>query len=125
VDAHAHALAQGRRAFWLTVGAFAWGVALVAAALLVPESGSQTLVAVNGPHVLLVVGAPAVISALVWIALRQRCARGSTAAGYLAWALIAILIAECLAGVASVGIFIAPVAALLAYAASITPRAAA
>ena len=62
-------VARGRRAFWLTVAALAWGPALVVAAFLVPvyrrETASapsgvvhglpgQTLVQVNGVHVLFV-----------------------------------------------------------------------
>ena len=44
--------------------------------------------------------------------------------GYVAWALIAMLFAECLVGIASVGLYIVPVALLLARAATITPRGA-
>ena len=117
----ADALTRGRRAFWLTAGAFVWGAVLVAAALLVPVSGPQTLVQQNGSHVLLVVAAPAVIAALVGIALRVRCSRGGLVAGYVAWVLIAVLFAECLLGILSVGLYIVPVALLLARAATIAP----
>ena len=117
----ADALKRGRRAFWLTAGAFAWGAALVAAALLVPVSGSQTLVQENGSHVLIVMAAPAVIAALVAIALRVRCSRGGSVSGYVAWVLIAVVFAECLLGIASVGLYIVPVALLLARAATIAP----
>lgn len=116
------ALVRGRRAFWLTFAAFAWGAALVVAAFVVPVSGAQTLVAQNGPHVLFVIGAPVVIAALVWVALHHRCSRGGVVGGYLAWTLIAILIAGCMLGIASVGLFMAPAAVLLARAAALTPQ---
>ncbi len=121
---NADAPPSGRRAFWLTVGAFCWGAALLLAALLVPVSGAQTLVEQNGAHVLIFVAAPAGIAALVAISLRVRCSRGGSVSGYVAWALIAVLFAECLVGIASVGLYIVPVALLLARAATITPRGA-
>jgi len=135
VDADAAAL--GRRAFWLTIAALAWGAGLVVAAFVIPvysgETASapsgvvhglpgQTLVQVNGPHVLFVIGAPLVIAALVWGALHEKCSRGRAAGGYLAWTLIAILFAGCVLGILSVGVFMAPAAVLLACAAAITPR---
>ena len=82
---------DGRRAFWFTVGAFAWGAALVIAAALVPvygsstasppfgtphASASSTLVQVNGLRVLIPIAVPAVIAALVWVALHRKCSRG-------------------------------------------------
>lgn len=121
---NADAPPSGRRAFWLTVGAFCWGAALLLAALLVPVSGAQTLVEQNGAHVLILVAAPAGIAALVAISLRVRCSRGGSVSGYVAWALIAMLFAECLVGIASVGLYIVPAALLLARAATITPRGA-
>ena len=116
---------RGRRAFWLTVSAFAWSAALVGAAFVLPiygsssalstgtnSSASLTLVQVNGLGVLIPMGFPLVIVALVWAALHRKCSHGGRVPGYAAWTLVAV---------ASVGLFIAPVAALLWWAAAITP----
>jgi hypothetical protein len=127
---------NGRRAFSFTVGAFVWGVALIGAAFLVPVYGSSTasapvgashaspsvtLVQVNGLRVLIPVAAPAVIAALVWVALRLKCSRGGRVSGFVAWSLIGTLVAGCFVAIASVGLFVAPVAGLIWYAASLTP----
>jgi hypothetical protein len=132
-------LGRPRRAFGLTVLAFGWGIALVGAALLVPvyssetasppfgattASTSLTLVQVNGLRVLIPVGVPALVAALVWIALHRKCSRGGRASGYLAWSLIWMLFAFCLVAIASIGWFVVPVAGLLARAASLTPSGA-
>jgi len=125
---------RGRRAFWFTVAAFVWSGALVGAALLLPVYGSSsassmgahssaslTLVQVNGLGVLIPVGVPLIIVALVWAALHRKCSRGGRLGGYVAWTLVWILVAGCLVAIASVGLFIAPVAGLLWRAAAITP----
>jgi hypothetical protein len=127
---------DGRRAFWFTFGAFVWAAALLGAAFLVPVYGSSaayargstshasaslTLVQVNGLRVLIPVGVPVVIAALVWVALHRKCSRGGRASGFVAWLLIWTLVAGCFVAIASVGLFVAPLAGLLAYAASITP----
>jgi hypothetical protein len=126
---------QGYHAFWLTATALIWSAALVGAAFLLPVYGSSevsstgthssrslTLVAVNGLGVLIPAGIPLVISAVVWVALHRKCSRGGSIAGYLAWALVAVLALGCLIAVASIGLFVVPVALLLARAAAITPR---
>ncbi|MGO9498699.1 MAG: hypothetical protein ACLQA5_18605 [Solirubrobacteraceae bacterium] len=82
----------------------------------------QTLVQVNGVHVLFVIGAPCVIAAFVWVALHHQCSRGGAVGGYVAWTLIAILGVGCVLGILSVGVFMVPVAVLLACAAALTPR---
>ncbi|MGA8719282.1 MAG: hypothetical protein WB557_14850 [Solirubrobacteraceae bacterium] len=130
-------LARGRQAFWLTAGALASGAGLIVGAFVVPvysrETASapsgvvhglpgQTLIQVNGVNVLFVIGAPVAIAALVWIALHHQCSRGGAVSGYLAWTLIAILGAGCVLGILSVGVFMMPVAVLLACAAALTPR---
>lgn len=125
---------RGRQAFWFTVAAFVWSAALVGAAFLLPVYGSSstsstgahsstslTLVHVNGPGVLIPVGVPLIIVALVWVALHRKCSRGGRVAGYVAQTLVWMLAAACLVAIASVGLFILPVAALLARAAAITP----
>jgi hypothetical protein len=112
---------RGRRAFVLTVLAFAWSIGLLAAALLAPAYGSTTLVQENGSGVLLVVAVPAVISVAVWLALWRKCTRGGRVSGVVAWACVSTLAAFCVLALFSIGIFVVPVAALLACAVSVTP----
>lgn len=125
---------QGRQAFWLTTAAVVWSAALVGGAFTLPaysssatsstgapSSGSLTLVAVNGLGVLVPVGIPLLISALVWFALHRKCSRGGPFAGYLAWMLVVVLALGCVAAAASIGVLIVPVALLLGGAAAITP----
>jgi hypothetical protein len=127
---------RGRQAFWLTVSAFVWSAGLVGAAFMLPlygsssssstgthSSASLTLVQVNGLEALVPMGAPLIIAALVWAALHRKCSRGGRITGYAAWMLVSVLVAGCLVGIASVGLFIAPAAALLWRAAAITPSA--
>ena len=66
-------------------------------------------------------GVPLIIVALVWAALHRKCSRGGRVAGYVAWTFVGVLAAGCLVAIASVGLLIAPVAALLWCAAAITP----
>jgi hypothetical protein len=127
---------RGRWAFGLTLLAFGWGIALVVAAFVVPVYGSSTssgvsvasaastLVQVNGLGVLVPMGLPGLIAAVVWFALHRKCSRGSRPSGYVAWTLIWLLAALCVVAIASIGMFVAPVAALLARAASLTPSGA-
>lgn len=130
---------RGHWAFGLTVAAFGWGIALLVAAFALPAysastasapsgmsvpSASSTLVQVNGLSVLAPVGLPALIAAVIWFALHRKCSRGSRASGYAAWSLVWLLIAFCLLAIASIGMFVVPVAALLAGAASLTPSGA-
>jgi hypothetical protein len=132
-------LVRGRWAFGLTVLAVGWGAVLLVGAFALPAyssstasdsasigvpSASATLVEANGLGVLVPVGLPALIAAVVWFALHRKCSRGSRASGHVAWALVWLLIAFCLVAIASIGIFVAPVAALLAGAASLTPSGA-
>jgi hypothetical protein len=118
--------------------ALAWSVALVVGALVVPVYGggqsvasgsgpirsvavSSTLVAVNGPWVLIPIAIPVVVTLLVWIALHRKCSRGSSTASFLAWVMVGLLSVFCLVEAFTIGFFIVPVAALLAYATSRTP----
>ena len=110
-----------RRAFVLTVIAFLWSIGVLVAAVVAPVYGSATLVDDNGPGVLLVVAVPAAISAAVWIALWRKCTRGKRLSGYVAWTCVWVLAGFCLVAILSIGIFVAPVAVLLACAASLTP----
>ena len=123
-----------RQAFWLTVAAFMWSAMLVGGAFLFPaygssaasstgaqSSGSLTLVQVNGLGVLIPVGVPLVIAALVWVALHRKCSRGGRIGGYVAWACISVLGAFCGLAIFSIGILVMPVVVLLACAALCTP----
>jgi hypothetical protein len=126
---------HGRWAFALTVLACAWGLALIAAAMLVPVYSSQatyapgamsamasaTLVQVNGPGVLIAAAVPALLASAASVALHRRCTKGGRAGGFVAWSLTWILFALCVVGIASIGIFVLPVPALLAAAAALTP----
>jgi hypothetical protein len=113
--------AAGRKAFVLTVLAFVWSIGLLVAALLAPAYGSTTLVEENGSGVLLAVAVPAIISAAVWLALWRRCTRGGAVSGVVAWTCVLLLGVFCLIALASIGLFVVPVAVLLACAASVTP----
>ncbi len=120
---------SGRWAFALTVVAFAWGVALIVAAFVAPaysvDSGpggqqtTTTLVDENGMGVLIVVSIPAVIAAIVWAVLHRRRRTGRSARA--AWVLVGVLGAFSVLSLASIGIFILPVVAMLALAAKLTP----
>jgi hypothetical protein len=120
---------SGRWAFGLTTAAFAWGVALIVAAFVAPaysvDSGSggqqttTTLVDENGMSVLVVVAIPAVIAAIVWAVLHRRRTTGRSAGA--AWVLVAVLGVFSVLSLASIGIFILPVVAMLALAAKLTP----
>jgi len=121
---------RGRWAFGLTVAAFAWAVALVVGAVLVPVydvedsssgSSSATLVGENGLGVLLPVAFPVVVAAVVWVALHRKCSRGSRPAEVVAWVLVGVLLLGCMLAMLTIGIFVLPVAVLLAVAAVLTP----
>ena len=101
--------------------AFVWSVGLLAAALFAPAYGSTTLVEENGSSVLLVVAFPAIVSAAVWLALWRRCTRGGAVSGVVAWTCVSLLALFCLIALASIGLFVIPVAVLLACATSVTP----
>jgi hypothetical protein len=126
---------RGRWAFALTVASFVWGLALVGAAFVVPvysveEGGgsgeavttTSTLVDVNGLGVLVPVALPAAIVVLVWFALHGKCSRGTSRSGGIAWVLIGFLATFCLLAAFSIGMFVVPVALLLAAAAAFTPH---
>jgi hypothetical protein len=101
----------------------AWAAALLVAAFVVPVYGSdtaddagaisrggETLVAVNGAGIALVVAVPLVAAVLGVLALRT----GHRAA---VWTIVGVLAAFCLVSILSIGAFVAPVAILLGLAA--------
>jgi len=119
--------------FFLTLGAFAWSALLLVAAVTVPvyssasSSGAappasdSTLVAVNGWPVLGVVAILLALTAIAWYALHAKCARGSTAGGAVAIAVTGVTCLFGLVSILSIGMFVLPVAGLLAAAVAATP----
>ena len=83
----------------------------------------MTLLHANGPWVLVPVGLPAIICAVVAVALRRRWVRGEAAGGRIAWAATGLLAAFALFAILSIGAFVVPVVLLLAWASAVTPRA--
>jgi hypothetical protein len=124
---------RGRWAFGLTVTAFAWALALVVAAFVVPvyegeaagsgwsSDTSATLIGENGLGALVPVALPTVVTAIVWLALHRKRSHGSRGGGRVAWVLIGLLALFCLLAILSIGVLVAPVAGLLACAARVTP----
>lgn len=91
------------------------------AALALPIYGSATLIEENGRGVLLVMSMPAVVSAAAWIALWRRCTRGGRVSEYVAWGCVGVLTVLSLVGILTVGVFVLPVALMLALAAAWAP----
>jgi len=123
--------------------AFAWAVALLVAALVVPvytdESSTSTLSAAgkvtsstikthvtlvgeNGQGALIALAVPAILSALVGLALHRKRTRGGVN-GQIAWALVAALAVFAVLGMFTIGLFVLPVVGMLACATAITPAA--
>jgi hypothetical protein len=106
--------------------AFIWSLGLLVAALVLPAYDQAqatpagptfdtvTLVHENGGWVLIPVAVPAILCAVVGLALRRRRRT-------IAWAAIGALAAFALLLIASIGAFIVPVVALLAWATAATP----
>jgi hypothetical protein len=108
------------------LAALVWSLGLVLAALWAPvystssgsssvngvTLGSATLVQENGAGVLIPVGVPVLVSAVVLVALRARRA-GAHWAAPVAWVAIAVLGAEALLGLMTIGLFIVPALVLL------------
>ena len=122
-----------RTAVRLGLGALAWSAGLVLAAVALPvystssasatdgvTLSSSTLVAVNGARALILMALPALATLTVLWAIRARRA-GARWGGPVAWAAVAVLAAECLIGILSIGIFILPGAILLAAAVRLAP----
>jgi len=90
--------------------AAAWSTVLVVAAL---TFGSPTLVQENGPRVLVPVGLPLVASVVVSGALWRRRRRARPGPGPLACVVTGLVGLLVLAGLLSIGLFVAPVMVLL------------
>jgi hypothetical protein len=113
----------GRPASVALLLAGGWGLGLIVAGFVVPmyrttsESttdtvtyGSDTLVGVNGPDVLVGLAVPFVVTVLVGCALLLRAHRGALLA---AWMLSVMLAMFTVLAMTSVGLFVVPVTAAL------------
>jgi len=108
---------SGRRAFWLTVAAFAWSLGLLVV-------GCVMLLDENGPRILPALAAPLALTTLTWLALNRGCTTENRAPRRLAWTLISLLGVFALIGGFSIGVFVLPIFGLLVAAAMSTPRSA-
>jgi hypothetical protein len=84
-------------------------------------SSSSTMVAVNGVRVLGVLALPLVAVMLVWMSLKWQRRHYRLGAGVLAWIVVALLGALSLLALLSIGIFIVPLAVILAIACANAP----
>lgn len=111
--------------------AAAWGVGLVVAGFFAPvyqaeklsspgelTRGTETLVGMNGPGVVVVLAFPLLATVVVAGALLLRPRRGALP---VAWGLTALLAAFTLLGMLSIGLFVVPVASALVVACASAP----
>jgi hypothetical protein len=138
-------MTRAHKTLGLTATAFAWAVALIPAAFLLPVySGetsttsistaggpvisstvhtSSTFIGENGSGALIALALPAVLVALVAFALYRKHAHGTRRSGDVAWILVAMLGVFCVLGMFTIGLFVLPVVMLLACAAALRPAA--
>jgi hypothetical protein len=115
---------EGRFAFGCTVAAFGVALAAFVYLWLAPVySDGATLAETNGQWVLLLVAAPAIIAGITWIGLHAACSRGSRVGRAVAWLAVSVLAITTVLGMFSIGMFLAPVTALLIAGAAATPEA--
>jgi hypothetical protein len=120
------AMRRRRLSVRLTTVTFVWSLGLLVAALTYPAFDGQTVtnadgvtlttatfVQVNGTWVLIPVALPAVASAAVGLALRQRLRGGLAWADTPAWVLVGVLWALAVISIGTIGAFMIPVAVLL------------
>lgn len=124
---------RGRAAAWqwLTGLAFVWGLIPVVLAFTVHNRCSDadpacvyhhyTLVTLKGLWVVALVGAPALISVAVAVALRVKVTRRSARAGRLAWYLVVLSCLVSLVGLVIVGVVMLVGAALITSAVAVAP----
>ena len=126
---------RGWLAYGLGAGAVAWALLLIVAAFFYPaysglECGttgtcmrtSSTLFAKNGWWVVELLAAVALVTVLAFYALHVVCAKGSnTAAGVATGCIVALLLFSFVTGF-SIGLFVFPVAVLLAASAWLIPE---
>lgn len=125
---------QSRLAANLTTAGVVYACALIPAAFFAPvyqgeissSDGSvthttATLVGVNGSWVVALACVPLVLALVAWVGLSLRCRRGSRFGGVLGWTVSTLLLVFALVGLASIGLFVLPVALLLLAGAALTP----
>ena len=95
-----------RRPFWLLPTAALWAAGLLVMAFL----GSRSLVEVNGPKVLIPIGAPLAVVVLVAILLAMTRRTSMRWPRAVAWIFSGLLDGLALVGMLTIGIFILPVA---------------
>lgn len=113
----------GRASSIALLSAAAWGLGLVVAGFYVPvyqsenmspsgelKQGTETLVGMNGPGVLIALVLPLLTTVLVAGALLLRTRRGALP---VAWALTALLAVFNLLGMLTIGVFVVPVTVAL------------
>jgi hypothetical protein len=122
---------RGIGALLAVVGALTWSVAFAVWAY-VGVAGTECIAGANGEtcrstpftdgsgRELLVVLAPAITCVAVWALLHRYCSRGERLARRTAVMVAALLAVFCLLAVASVGLFLFPVALLLVLAVAAT-----
>jgi hypothetical protein len=117
---------NGRLAFALCVASLLWGAYLVVGAFTWRayggSSGPATLVEVNGTYAAYLMAVPGVFAAVVFVALRMTCSRGSELARRTAITLISLLACLTLLGMATIGLFAIPTLVALGLSAAVTPR---
>jgi hypothetical protein len=120
----------------VTIAAGTWSLGLVIAALLLPAFDDQTVtgangitlrnatfVQVNGAWVLIPVLLPLLACAVVGLAVRERHRGDVEWANTVAWLAVAVLAVETVLAIGSIGAFILPVLALLAFGLRLDKRA--
>jgi hypothetical protein len=130
---------RNRLALGLSIAAALWGVVLLVGAFTFPAyrgisvtvpcpgcppierpTETRTLVAMNGPGVLVPVGAPLATAVAAIVLLRSRRVAGSCRAYAAAWVLIVLLWLFTLAAMFSIGVFVLPASVLLTAAAALS-----
>jgi len=117
-----------RGPFWIATGAVVWALGFTVWVLTAPfyEPGGETILEVNEElSVRVALLLPAVISALVWLALRAACRGGWRGAPARAMGLTgaSVLLFFALLTGFSIGLFVLPGAIALTAAAVMTPSA--
>ena len=119
-----------RLAVRLTCAALIWSLGLVVAAVFIPTYGGQTVsdsngltltartaVQVHGLRAVIAIAVPVVATLVVGWALYRRRLDGRRHSAAVAWTAIVVVAVVALLGIPSVGLFMLPVAVLLALAA--------
>jgi hypothetical protein len=113
---------------WFNVGAFVCGLLPIVLACVVRDHGTAndpamvfhryTLLHVSGPQVLIYVGAPALMSVILAVLLREKTRRRSLGVDRAVWCLVAFICLLCLFSMFLEGLAALPVAVLAVCAAA-------